>query len=99
MLIQAATFLVDAARAILRTPCAARGTSERKDVPAPNKIIGRALRSKYKAVISAVYSFAISEEVVAQVVELENGWVSANPCSRIKGIPSVSDYEATVLEP
>jgi integrase len=57
-------------------------------------------RAKYKAVMSAVYAFAISEEVLPQVIELEGGGLlNANPCSRVKGISSVSDYEAMTLEP
>jgi integrase len=57
-------------------------------------------RSKYKAVMSAVYSFAISEEVLPAFVQLEDGnFASANPCSRVKGFSSVSDYEAAILEP
>lgn len=50
--------------------------------------------------MSSVYSFAISEEVLPQVMELGEGqWVSANPCSRVKGFSSISDYEAMILEP
>lgn len=57
-------------------------------------------RSKYKAVMSSVYSFAISEEVLPAIVQLEDGnFATANPCSRVKGIASVSDYEAMTLEP
>ena len=57
-------------------------------------------RSKYKSVMSGVYSFAISEEVLPSIVQLEDGnFASANPCSRVKGIASVSDYEAMTLEP
>ncbi len=57
-------------------------------------------RSKYKAVMSSVYYFAISEEVLPAIIQLEDGsFASANPCSRVKGIASVSDYEAMTLEP
>jgi len=50
--------------------------------------------------MSGVYSFAISVEVLPAIVQLEDGnFVSANPCSRVKGIASVSDYEAMSLEP
>jgi len=59
-----------------------------------------ATRSKYKSVMSSVYSFAISEEVLPAIIQLEDGSFStANPCSRVKGISSVSDYEAMTLEP
>ncbi len=62
--------------------------------------MGDTTRSKYKAVMSGVYSFAISEEVLPAIVQLEDGnFVSANPCSRVKGIALVSDYEAMSLEP
>ena len=57
-------------------------------------------RAKYKAVMSSVFSFAISEEALPQVVQLGEGqWVSANPCSRVKGFSSISDYEAMILAP
>jgi len=57
-------------------------------------------RAKYRAVMSAVYSFVISEEFLPQVLKLENGsFVSANPCSRVKGFSPDSDYEAMILEP
>jgi len=50
--------------------------------------------------MSAVYSFVISEEILPQVLKLEDGsFVSANPCSRVKGISPDSDYEAMILEP
>jgi len=62
--------------------------------------IANSTRAKYKAVMSAVYSFVISEEILPQVLKLEDGsFVSANPCSRVKGISPDSDYEAMILEP
>jgi integrase len=57
-------------------------------------------RAKYRSVMSAVYRFAISEEVLPEFIALEDGNLrSANPCSRVKGFSSVSGYEAMTLEP
>ena len=58
-------------------------------------------RGKYRAVMSRVFSWGISEELISGFIEAPSGgYVSSNPCSRVKGseFSQESDYEALALE-
>lgn len=55
-------------------------------------------RGKYRAVMSRVFSWGISEELIPEFIEAPSG--GFNPCSRVKGskFSQESDYEALALE-
>ena len=57
-------------------------------------------RGKYRGRMSHIFEWAKSEELIPEFIQGPNGFVSSNPCTRIKGpqFSQETDYEALALE-